>query len=571
MTDKVDLTERTLGEFRMLRKLGAGGMADVYLAEQTSLGRYVAVKVMRPSAMSKNEVMIARFKQEAMAAAGLNHPNIIQVYTIGEQDGLHFIAQEYVEGKNLAEFLREKGPPDLSACLHIMRQVASALKAASEAGITHRDIKPENVMLTKRGEVKIADFGLAQLNRKSEDPSLTQKGTTMGTPLYMSPEQVMGKSLDHRCDIYSFGVSCYHMLKGAPPFVGKSAMEIAVQHVNTEPEPLKETAPHIPIILCLVVHKMMEKNPEDRYQSADEIQRDVRTMARALRDTGNLDRVQLPAFEGQLITDASRGEPTLKPLAPGEEPQRSPSKTPAAGMHTPTGQIGLKQQDSVVDRPAATAPSKPAVTGKAASSKSTKPANTAPAAEERPARQPVAPGPGTSPKSRHGRRRKREESVDVLEVVPKKVVVDLEEDDEYVPRPTATEFDDMDLTPMVDVTFLLLIFFMITASFSLQKSMEIPAPDPDEQGAAQQIQTLEDMQQDSVIVEIDEDNIIFVDYEPLADKSRLEDKLRDKLVNEQKNELVLEANSEAWHENVVFVFDAAQEVGFENMRQVLRK
>jgi len=267
-----DLKDRMLGEFKLLRQLGQGGMAEVYLAEQTSLKRQVAIKILRAELLSgSDDVLLHRFEQEAKAAAGLNHPNIVQVYVVGEEDGFHFIAQEYVQGPNLREYLVRKGPPPTLVALRIMRQVASALQKASEAGIVHRDIKPENIMLTRKGEVKVADFGLAQLAKETEQVHLTQIGTTMGTPLYMSPEQIDGKKVDRRSDIYSLGVTCYHMLAGKPPFRGETAMSIAVQHINNEPEPLKKLRPDLPRALCKIVHTMMSKQPADRFQDAESV------------------------------------------------------------------------------------------------------------------------------------------------------------------------------------------------------------------------------------------------------------------------------------------------------------
>ena len=271
-TDFGDLTERRLGDFRLLRRLGRGGMADVYLAEQTSLSRQVAVKVLRSDALTgSDDVMLQRFRQEAKSAAGLNHPNIVHVYAVGEQEGLHYIVQEYVEGRNLSEYLRRNGPPDAASAIHITRQVASALKAADEAGIVHRDIKPENIMLTRSGDGKVADFGLAQLTQPGEKLNLTQAGTTMGTPLYMSPEQVNGRQLDHRSDIYSLGVTCYHMLAGRPPFRGETAMSVAVQHLNDAAPPLHKRRSDLPRDLCEIVHRMIAKSPQDRYQHASEL------------------------------------------------------------------------------------------------------------------------------------------------------------------------------------------------------------------------------------------------------------------------------------------------------------
>src|SRR6185437_7972088 len=182
----------------------------------------------------------------------------------------------YVDGRNLREYLTKKGPPDVLLALGIMRQVASALQRASELGIIHRDIKPENILLTRKGEVKVADFGLARcLIGDRPALNLTQSGVTMGTPLYMSPEQVEGKPVDSRTDIYSFGVTCYHMLAGHPPFQGDSPFEVALQHVRGEPKPLTEIRPDLPAVLSAIVHKMMAKDPAARYQTGRELLQDI--------------------------------------------------------------------------------------------------------------------------------------------------------------------------------------------------------------------------------------------------------------------------------------------------------
>lgn len=270
--------EVTLGEFRLLRRLGRGGMSEVYLAEQTLLKRHVAIKVMRPELML-DESLRQRFQKEALAVAGLNHPNIVQIYTVGEADGRIYIAQEYVNGQNLREYLTRKGPPDLPIAVHIMKQVAAALQAAGQAGIVHRDIKPENIMLARKGEVKVADFGLAKRSQQAESQQLTQLGTTMGTPLYMSPEQVNGTNVDERSDLYSFGVTCYHMLAGQPPFRGDNAISIAVQHLRGIAKPLEKIRPDLPPLLCRIVHKLMEKDPDTRYQTAAAVIKDLKRVS----------------------------------------------------------------------------------------------------------------------------------------------------------------------------------------------------------------------------------------------------------------------------------------------------
>jgi serine/threonine-protein kinase len=280
-TPEVDFTGQTLGDFQILRRLGQGGMGQVYLAEQVSLKRKVALKLLKPE-LAANPVSLQRFKAEAEAVARATHANIVQVYAIGEVGGLYYMALEYVEGRNLREFLERKGPPEVLVALSLMRQVAAALQRAGELGVIHRDIKPENILLTRKGEAKVADFGLSRCFTDESKPlKLTESGMTMGTPLYMSPEQVEGRPVDPRTDIYSFGVTCYHLLAGRPPFRGQSAVEVAIQHVQKQPVPLSQVRPDLPTELCAVVHKMMAKNPDERYQTGKEV---VRELAR-LRDT----------------------------------------------------------------------------------------------------------------------------------------------------------------------------------------------------------------------------------------------------------------------------------------------
>jgi serine/threonine-protein kinase len=282
----VDLTGQVLGEFRLLRWLASGGMGQVYLAEQTSLKRKVAIKLLHGD-MAASERSLLRFKAEAENAARATHANIVQIYTIGQANGIHYIALEYVEGKNLREFIEKKGTPELSLGLHIMAQVAQALQRASEFRVLHRDIKPENIMLTKKGEVKVADFGLSRWDDEANPVHITQSQVVMGTPLYMSPEQVEHKPLDSRTDIYSFGATSYYMFAGHPPFRGNSPVEVAYQHLHNEPQSLAEIRPDLPAELCTIIHRMMAKKPDDRYQSAREIARDVNR----LRDSLNLGSV----------------------------------------------------------------------------------------------------------------------------------------------------------------------------------------------------------------------------------------------------------------------------------------
>jgi eukaryotic-like serine/threonine-protein kinase len=273
-----DLTGRQLGDYLLLRRLGHGGMAEVYLAEQLSLCRRIAFKVLK-SSLAQDANYIRRFRIEAQTVAALVHPNIVQVYDVGMIDGVHYIAQEYVLGKNLKQVMQTEKSLPLRTIVSIMRQVASALERAARSSIVHRDIKPENILLTSGGEVKVADFGLAR-SEKSNALELTQDNTALGTPLYMSPEQIEARGIDARSDIYSFGVTFYQLLAGKPPFEGESPIQVAWKHVNTPPVPLADAAllPNLPGELIEIIHKALAKKPDDRYQSAAEILRDLRAV-----------------------------------------------------------------------------------------------------------------------------------------------------------------------------------------------------------------------------------------------------------------------------------------------------
>jgi len=283
-SEPLDLAGRVLGDYRVLRRIGAGGMAEVFLAEQLSLGRPVAIKVLH-RALAADATYVERFLNEARAGAALVHANIVQIHEVGQIDGLHFLVQEYVRGKNLAEVLKREGALQPRLVLDILRQVAAALAKAAEQGIVHRDLKPENILLSASGEVKVADFGLARLNN-ADARTLTQVGVTMGTPLYMSPEQIEGKTVDARSDVYSLGVTCYHLLTGQPPHTGDTALAIAVQHLHATPRPLENVRDDIPSSLARVVHRMLAKRPDQRYASPGELMVELRKLAAEAAEAG---------------------------------------------------------------------------------------------------------------------------------------------------------------------------------------------------------------------------------------------------------------------------------------------
>jgi serine/threonine protein kinase len=502
-----DLTDQRLGEFHLLRHLGSGGMADVFLAEQTSLQRYVAVKVMKPSMMkSSGQDMLARFKQEAMMAAGLNHPNIVQVYTVGEQGDLHYIAQEFVQGRDLGSIIRDRGKPDLTSALHVMRQVAAALKASGQAGIVHRDIKPENILVTRKGEVKVADFGLAQLGDR---PGSEKEGVTMGTPLYMSPEQVSGRELDPRSDIYSFGVTCYQLLCGETPFRGPTAVSIAMQHLKNPPPPLKEKNPALPDIVCRMVHRMMAKRRMLRYQSADEVLEDLKKLITAHKQGRSLDLIRLPRLEE--LEKLSEQERAKFARVAGDKPGSSAPRFDEDGLEL-TG----------ADPGGATA---------------------------------VLPG-RWSGQIDSG-------AVEVVQDVVPVSAVHSELDDDPPPlRKRKVESESIDLTPAVDVTFQLLIFFMITASFSMQKAFDVP-PATNADGASTQV--VIESANAGVKVEVDGDNKIYIDAAttPVTTYDEVLELLN---AAKGRDSAIVEVNlfldPDSTHEMRVMVIDAATQAGF---------
>lgn len=275
----VDLSGTILGDFHLEKKLGQGGMGQVYLGEQVSLKRKVAIKVMR-SDVTLSATALARFRSEAQAVARLTHVNIVQVYTIAEHAGMHYIALEFVEGASLGQYMARKGALPVNVTLTILKQVAAALAHAGEAGIVHRDIKPENILITRKADAKVTDFGLARCTDDSEGQvNLTQSGVVVGTPVYMSPEQVQGKKADCRTDIYSLGVTAYHMLAGQPPFKGETAFELALQHVQSEAPPLGKHRADVPKELEHIIQRMMAKNPDDRFASGKELLRALNQVA----------------------------------------------------------------------------------------------------------------------------------------------------------------------------------------------------------------------------------------------------------------------------------------------------
>lgn len=298
-----DLAGRLLGDYCVERRIGAGAMAEVWLARQHVLDRPVALKILRPD-LALDETYVRRFVHEAKSAAKLDHPNIVHIYDVGsfsevasghhgflrsmvqilgkpfrriwglkKTPSLYYISEEYVEGLNLQQYLRQRGPLSISQTFFVMLSIASALEKAASMEIVHRDIKPENILLGSAGIVKIADFGLARWDSSpgKEDVTLTQIGMTLGTPLYMSPEQSQGKDIDFRSDIYSFGVTTWQILTGKTPYTGQTPLSVVLEHLHAPVPSVRACRDDVPLALDAIITRMLAKEPKDRFSSFQEL------------------------------------------------------------------------------------------------------------------------------------------------------------------------------------------------------------------------------------------------------------------------------------------------------------
>ena len=265
--------ETILGNrYEVIRKIGDGGMAFVYEAKDRLLNRIVAVKVLRPEFVDDEE-FLAKFKREAEAVANISHPNIVNVYDVGCDGKVNYIVMEYVDGQNLKEIIKNEGTLDEYTALDITKQIAKALGAAHKKGVIHRDIKPHNILISSEGRnVKVADFGIAKAATNS---TMTNIGSIIGSVHYFSPEQAKGKSVKNNADLYSLGIVLYEMLLGKVPFKGDSPISIALQHINEDIEFSSEEKTKIPQSIRTLIKKLTEKDPDDRYQSSEEVIEDI--------------------------------------------------------------------------------------------------------------------------------------------------------------------------------------------------------------------------------------------------------------------------------------------------------
>ncbi|MEI2699692.1 MAG: Stk1 family PASTA domain-containing Ser/Thr kinase [Microthrixaceae bacterium] len=313
--------------YEIHRRLARGGMAQVYLARDRSLDRPVAVKELVPE-FAADPSFVERFRREAQAAANLSHPNVVGVYDWGAQDGTYFIVMEYVDGPSLSRVLRTDGPFHPRRAAEIATEVAAGLGFAHSRGVVHRDVKPGNVLLTRSGQAKVTDFGIARA-LSSPDEDLTQAGSVMGTATYFSPEQAQGLAVDPRSDLYSLGVVLYELVTGRPPFTGDTPLAIAYKHVQDEPARPSTMISGLPVSLEAIIMKLMSKRPDDRYSTAEDLRADLNRFLAGEPTVAERDLVAAgagaaavvvsdePATTVQAATVAGEAVP---PVAPPDEP-----------------------------------------------------------------------------------------------------------------------------------------------------------------------------------------------------------------------------------------------------------
>jgi beta-lactam-binding protein with PASTA domain/predicted Ser/Thr protein kinase len=309
------------GRYRIVRKLGSGGMANVYLAEDQELGRRVAIKILNDR-HAGDEQFVERFRREAKNAAGLSHANIVSIYDRGEaSEGAYYIAMEYLDGRSLKELIVSRGPAPIPIAIDYARQILAALRFAHRNGVIHRDIKPHNILVDSEGRVKVTDFGIARAEQAGAQ-QMTEAGSIIGTAQYLSPEQARGTRVDKTSDLYSLGIVLYELLTGTVPFTGDTPVEIAMKHLSAIPDPPSERRPEVPHALDMVVLRALAKDPRDRYQSAEEMDADLERVARGSSVSRETEEAATTVLSGAELAAAA---PTTIQRAPTAVTQLRPA------------------------------------------------------------------------------------------------------------------------------------------------------------------------------------------------------------------------------------------------------
>jgi beta-lactam-binding protein with PASTA domain len=307
------------GRYRILRRLGSGGMANVYLAEDEELGRQVAIKILNDRHAS-DESFVERFRREAKNAAGLSHPNIVSIYDRGEAEGTYYIAMEYLEGRSLKDRIVAEGPLPIAAAIEAARQILRAIGFAHRSGIVHRDIKPHNVLRAENGaepRYKVTDFGISRTSASQ----MTEAGSIVGTAQYLSPEQARGARVDQRSDIYSVGIVLYELLTGKLPFNGETPLEIAMKHLSEVPRPPSALRPDISPDLDMVVLRALAKDPAERFESAEEMDAELARVAAGSAVTSETADAATAVLSGAGITDSAPTIISRRPVVTPREPR----------------------------------------------------------------------------------------------------------------------------------------------------------------------------------------------------------------------------------------------------------
>lgn len=330
-----------LGNYTIRHKLGAGGMATVYLAHQERLHRDVALKVLARD-LATDASCVARFEREAQTAAGLSHPSIVPIYEIGSAGGLHYFSMEYVEGLRLDQYMQWRGPLDLDEGALLMERILGALAAAHAQGVVHRDIKPANIMLDLHGTVRVLDFGIATARPGTDHADLTQANMLLGTPRYMSPEQCLGQPVDGRSDLYALGAVAWAWWAGRPPFDAPTPTALQLQHCHTPAPALCDVCPDLPPAVDALVQSLMAKAPDDRPASAAA----ALEMLRAIPRPHRISQLAVAEAFSVLTEDtaqAGAGSRLAAGVPPAADPDPTPTYPPSAGTGTrPWGQATIE-------------------------------------------------------------------------------------------------------------------------------------------------------------------------------------------------------------------------------------